>query len=500
MPSMVEQVRTRRASMVKWNARPHREDSKALTFPRYWSDGAEVSLIPLGMVTGKEDIPVDFQAMTEGVLKRNGPIFACIAARMRIFTQARFQFQQFNSDSSGTRPGKLFGDESLSILEQPWPNAWTGTLLGYMELDGSLAGNFYATLVADQGPNRRPLVGRQARGKAGARIVRLRPDWVTIIIESRTGNPDAIDARVVAYLFHPPGPVENWVTLLPEEVCHFAPLPDPVARFRGMSWLSPVIEEIRGDQAAIAHKNAFFRNGATPSLAVKLAGRYESDAFKKWVAQFREVNEGARNAYKSIFLAGGADVTPLTVDLKQLDFAVVQAKGETRIATASGVHPTLLGLSEGLAGSSLNAGNFNAARRLTVDMTIRHGWSMAAASLQTLVPPPAKLTRLTYDDRDIPFLHEDIKDRAEAFDVLVQAVTKLSDSGWDPDAAVAAITAFDMGLLRGKHTGLRSVQLQPPNETPSGSTMNGQSPNGGSSASMADVARAMNGNGASNGR
>lgn len=497
MPTLVERSAARRATLVR------RQPAKALTFPREWSDGAGV-LLGTGTSGSREDIPVDFQAMVEGVFKTNGPIFACVVARLRIFTQARFQFQEFNSDSSGTRPGKLFGTDSLSILEKPWANAWTGTLLALMELDSSLAGNFYATMVADR-PQQSPLMGRAAFSHPNRRIVRMRPDWVTILIDSWSGDPNALDAKVIAYIFHPPGPVENWVTLLPAEVVHYAPIQDPAARYRGMSWLTPVIRDIQADSASTEHKNATMKNRATPSLAVKVPGRFENTAFQAYVEKFRQVNEGAANAGKSIFLANGADAVPLTVDLKALDFAVVQAKGETRIATASGVHPTLLGFSEGLGGSSLNAGNFNAARRLTVDMTIRHLWQMAASSLQVFCPPPSNLTRLTYDDRDIPFLHEDIKDRADAFQVLVEAAARLTDAGWNPDAAIAAIAAMDLGLLKGEHSGLFSVQLQPaiqkvPQATTEDSNSDGPPSNNQQGANMAGVARSLNGNGASNGR
>jgi hypothetical protein len=72
---------------------------------------------------------------------------------------------------------------------------------------------------------------------------------------------------------------------------------------------------------------------------------------------------GVANAYKTLYLTAGADATVVGKDLQQLDFKVVQGAGETRIAAAAGIHPVIVGLSEGLAGSSLNAGNFAAARR-----------------------------------------------------------------------------------------------------------------------------------------
>jgi hypothetical protein len=46
-----------------------------------------------------------------------------------------------------------------------------------------------------------------------------------------------------------------------------------------------------------------------------------------------------------MFLAGGADVTPLSMDFKQLDFKVTQGAGERGIAVDAGVPAVILGIS-----------------------------------------------------------------------------------------------------------------------------------------------------------
>jgi hypothetical protein len=74
----------------------------------------------------------------------------------------------------------------------------------------------------------------------------MRPDWVTIILGSKTEPGDRrLGARRRGdRLRLPPGRPASGrdpEVLLPEEVAHFAPIPDPAARFRGMSWLTPVI-------------------------------------------------------------------------------------------------------------------------------------------------------------------------------------------------------------------------------------------------------------------
>jgi hypothetical protein len=169
---------------------------------------------------------------------------------------------------------------------EPWPGATTGDLLSRAITDVDLGGNFYAT-------------------RRGGELKRLRPDWVTIISGSRTDSE--IDTELIGYLYHPGGPYagQNPVKLLPEQVAHFAPIPDPVARWRGMSWLTPVLEEILGDSSATRHKRTFFDNGAKLGYVVTLdpEGKLNPDQFKKWVSTFKTGHEGALNAYKTLFLS-----------------------------------------------------------------------------------------------------------------------------------------------------------------------------------------------------
>lgn len=243
---------------------------------------------------------------------------------------------------------------------------------------------------------------------------------------------------------------------------HWAPIPDPEAQYRGMSWLSPVIREIEADLAATEHKLRFFKNGAALSTVLTLPDTLTEEQHKAWVRKFRAAHQGVRNAYEPLFLGGGADVKAIGADLQQLDFKVTQGAGETRIAAASGMHPVVLGLSEGLSGSSLNAGNFGSARRLTGDKALRPLWRSACAALESVVVVPTD-ARLWYDDRDIAFLRDDTKDLADIQSTEGQTIRTLVDAGYKPESIVAAVTGSDWNLL--EHTGTFSVQLQPPGGT-----------------------------------
>lgn len=433
-----------------------RAGEKAFTQPPSWAlDGLTEPLWNVGLTPGKERIEPNYPSYIDKAFKASPAVFACIRFRMAVLSEARFQWRPFVKG----RPGELFGSTELALLERPWPNGTTGDLLARMEVTSSLAGNYYATVADDEGR-----LGRSARGNR--RIVHMRPDWVSLVINSASGDPYALDARVVGFLYEPrttgvvrPEPV----TLLPEEVVHFAPIPDPSARFRGMSWLTPAVEEVRADKAATMHKGKFFTNGASPQLAITLSEAVSPDDFNRYVAAFKLAHTGAEKAYKTLFLAGGADVKPLSSDFRQMDFRPLQQLSETRVAMAAGVHPTVVGMSEGLQGSSLNAGNFNAAARLTANTTLRPWWRNACASLQTLLTEPSPGTELWYDDSRISFLYDDATDLAEIRAKNAVALRQLLDAGYEPDAAAEYLRTDDLGRLIGRHTGLFSVQLQPPN-------------------------------------
>jgi len=427
--------------------------------PAFWSnlDSFRSSLYGYAQ-PDRETIENNFEGYVEGAYKSDGIVFACVLTRQLVFSEARFQWREFRNG----RPGPLFGSPELALLENPWPNGTTGELLTRMEVDLSLAGNFYATVADDAGR-----IGRAATG-TGRRISHLRPDWVTIVISSRNGDPRAADARPVGYIYEPPPGTEyrtDPLVLLPSEICHYSLLPDPVARYRGMSWLTPVLREISADRAATTHKLKFFENGASLGTVVTLAKEISPEAFDKFVAKFKAEHQGTDNAYRPLFFGGGADVTVTGADLKQLDFRSTQGAGETRIAAASGVGAVIAQFSEGMQGSALNAGNYNAARRRTGDALFRPLWRTASASLQGLVARPAKSpsASLWYADRDIAFLQEDRKDAADIQARKAQTIRNLVDAGYVPETVIEAVETEDFTRL--KHSGLFSVQLQKPGGT-----------------------------------
>src|SRR5215218_5505801 len=113
-----------------------------------------------------ESVGQDFRGFADALYRTNGVVFACMAVRQRVFSEARFQFRQ----RIAGRPGRLYGTAALGPLEIPWGRGTTADLLARMVSDVDLAGNFFGA----------------ARGDS---IRRLRPDWVTIVNWSRRTSP-----------------------------------------------------------------------------------------------------------------------------------------------------------------------------------------------------------------------------------------------------------------------------------------------------------------------
>ena len=388
----------------------------------------------------QEEIGPVYTSVARAAVKSNGVIFACMLVRMLLFAEARFQWRR-----DGTQ-NDLFGTADLKLLESPWPGGTTGDLLSRMIQHVDIGGNAFVA--------RRP-----------GKLAVLRPDWVKIVVGTG-GDPESaawdVDAEVLGYVYQPggPGSGRDPVTFLAEEVAHFAPLPDPEARFRGMSWITPIIREVMADKAATEHKLMFFENAATPQLAVKLDVP-DLEQMKRWIQLFRDNHEGAANAYKTLYLGAGADVTVVGANLQQLEFKVTQGAGETRIAAAAGVPPVIVGLSEGLQAATYS--NYGQARRRFADGTMWPLWRNACGSLERIIPAPGG-AHLWVDAADIPFLREDQLDQAN---ILVQkslAIKQLTEAGFAPDSAVTAVDGNDLSQL--EHTGLVSVQLLPPGSQP----------------------------------
>ena len=397
-------------------------------------------------LTGENAAPIgsDFIALAQNAHARNGVVFACMLVRQLVFSAVRFRYQRLTDG----KPSDSFGSSNLSILERPWPGGTTQDLLNRIIQDSDLAGNAFFVVQ-------------------GGEMVRLRPDWVDIVVAKREFRGGVLGGVKVGYVYTQGGrhSGEEPVPFYANEVAHFMPIPDPLASFRGMSWLTPVIREMQNDRLMEDHKRKFFENGATPNMIIKHQTGADIDKVRRFAAMLDEQSAGLGNAYKTLHLYPGADATVVGSDFQQTNFKQVQGAGETRIAAAAGVPPVIVGLSEGLQAATYS--NYAQARRRYGDGTMHPLWQNVAGSLEPLVPIPqaganggVTPARLWYDASGVPFLREDEADAANIAETKARTIRTYVDGGYTPASAVAAVEADDLRLL--VHTGLFSVQLQEP--------------------------------------
>lgn len=390
------------------------------------------------------------------------PAFAAQMVRALVLSGMRFTWR--NLPSSPT-PRRLFGNRELSLLERPWPKATTGDLVATMEWHSGLTGNAF--------------VARQP-----GRLRVLRPDWCGLIFGSDQDPEEiastALDGELLGLVYQNGGIGAGrgrMNTLLPDEFAHWSPIPDPECPGVGQSWITAALADIQGDRAATEHKLKFFTNGATPNMVVKGITAASKEQFNEIVAMLDSQHAGVANAYRTLYLAAGADAAVVGSDLKQLDFKATQGAGETRIAMLGRVPAPLLGISEGLAGSSLNAGNFGMARRIFADSWIYPSLQDLSASIEPILARPRNPrtgeedAELWFDTADMPILREDAKDAAEITEIQARTITGLVKDGFTAESSKAAVIGQNMNLL--VHSGLVSVQLQIPGATPPKVTPNG---------------------------
>lgn len=362
----------------------------------------------------------------------NAVVFSVLDKRLKVFTEATFKFRQLSDKH-------LFGTPDLEKLENPWPGGTTADLLAIMELDASLAGVSYIRDLGD-------------------RLERLRPDWCSIISKLVEDDFGRERREIIGVWYDPVGDKERHSEFIPvDEIVIWTPIPDPAHNFIGLSWLTPVVREVNSDFKMTQFRDAFFENAATMNVVVRYPSnlKLDPDTVKRLRTDMQARHAGAANAFGTLFLDQGADLTVVGADMEGAAFDAIQAAGETRIAAAGGVPALVAGLRQGMAASEI--GEYQQAMRAFADFTMRPLWRSACAALQKLINVPAG-AQLWYDTTDISALQQGEQDKANTLQIMAQTMNTWIMAGFEPDSVLAAAIAGDPSLL--KHSGLVSVQMQ----------------------------------------
>lgn len=393
----------------------------------YWegiASGASVLTTSYGS-PDREPVLPQLAQYAQNANSTSSVVFAAILVRLSLFCEARFTYQAKDDKH-------LFGNTTLAKLEVPFGEGTNeGHLLARMEQDASLAGNAYIW---------------DAPGED--RLVRLRPDWVTIVSEVVQVAGGGWYRRKVGFWFEPPRSVTGQSSqgfMVPADECvHWAPMPDPQADFRGMSWLTPIYRDVAGDDGLTAYKIKYLQNSASPNLLIRYAQKLHPGTVDSVRERMTARYAGVDNAFRTLVLDQGADVTVIGNSLQQMDFSNVSSVGIERILAAANVPGVLVGL-EPLRGAGRG---YQESMQKFANVYARPQWRSVCGVLEPLLDVPAG-NRLWFDTADIAALQDGEMERGQTALVKAQAVLALNQAAkYTPDSVVTAVDSGDLTLLK----------------------------------------------------
>jgi hypothetical protein len=263
--------------------------------------------------------------------------------------------------------------------------------------------------------------------------------------------------RKAGYWFEPPKGVTGQGPghFMPaDEVCHWAPIPDPAADFRGMSWLTPAVRDVRGDDGLSQYKIQYLQNSASPNLLIKYASKLQPATIDSLRERMTARYGGTSNAFKTLVLDQGADVTVIGNSLRQMDFSNVAQSGVERILADSMVPGVLIGL-EPLRGAGRG---YQESMQKFANMWARPQWRSACGALEQLIPGMPAGNRLWFDTSDIAALQDGNLERGQAALVNAQALLTLTQAGFERMSAVSAVESADLSQLQDSGVPLPGAQ------------------------------------------
>lgn len=134
--------------------------------------------------------------------------------------------------------------------------------------------------------------------------------------------------------------------------------PDPVDPFKGMSVIAAAAQTIDTEEQSKKFNRQFFANSARPSVTVEVPKVMQPEQFRRFKQQFEEFHTGQYNAYKPLILEGGAKANAFALTQKDMDFLESRKFNKDEILAMFGVSPGMLGMTENVNRSNMEAAEY----------------------------------------------------------------------------------------------------------------------------------------------
>lgn len=275
---------------------------------------------------------------------RNELVYACIRERAENLPQSTLRVYP-------SAHGEALEDHRLRrLIANPNPMMGEFELFELSVTYLDLAGNCYWLIQ---------------RGRDGlpAELWPLRPDLIRIF-------PSSARRWDYGYVLDPSAPKVEIVPIARRDIIHVK-YPNPLDVYFGQPPLRPAARATSLDNAATDFVDTLLRNYAVPGVVIKTVEATTLEAANVLKQRWKLAFSGSRRGEPAV-LQQGMDVTPLGMNLRDLEFPDLRAFSESRICAALDVPPILVGAKVGLDRSTFT--NYGEARKQL--------WEEAIFSLQ----------------------------------------------------------------------------------------------------------------------
>ncbi len=339
----------------------------------------------------------DFSNYAHEGFELNALIYGALMYKFR--AQQMAPLRGYQGDLNHPEP--LAQDDPLAqMLARPNPYQSWFEFQGLADIYLNLSGNCF--ILAIRGSASGPATKMQL----------LRPDRVYIVPDRTQG--------LKGYLLVPEGQgVQDGIPILVEDLWHVK-LPNPLDPLDGLGYgLSPLASLSMSadvDNTVTGFLRQFFKYGAMPPGILKYDVPMNEEDVDLVKARWAQKYGGSEHWTDIAVLDQGGDYQRVGFTFKEMGFAEIDERNESRILGPLGVPPILLGTRTGLQRSTFS--NAEQAERAFWQSTFLPELWLFEAGYQALLNDPQRKRFVRFDTSGVPALQKEIGPLVEAFSKL----------------------------------------------------------------------------------